>query len=1468
MTDSAGTTSLFASSGALLSVTNINGLSSTYNHNTAGQLTSITLPNGSENFTYNSQGTVSAATAPNGRSTTYTYDASGHYLASITANGQTTAYSWVGGTDLSSENNIAAITDPDGSSLKYSYDSQGRPTGVTTGTGTPVSTTTYNQDGSVTVTPSTGGPTTFWQDGSGQVAKLTGPTGQHISLAYDAAGNPTSSIINGAVTTDTLNTAGQTTSITDPLGNTTQLAYQTGSPNLTSATDPLGHPTTYSYDPAGDVTNQTFPDGTSASATYNQVGNPTTFTDRSGAISSYQYNPQGLLSGITEPGPSQLTYTYDTSGNMTSAAGPTGTTNFTYDADNQLTETAYPNGLSVALTYNVAGQRTSETSSDGAVTSYTYNPSGELASVSNGSPATTTTYTYNSVGSITTITNGNGTTTAYTYDANGLVSSVVTAGPGAAPIDSVTYSRDSDGRIITALSPPLAPNAGLTSYAYDNGGNLTSVSLPGGRTISYAYDAAGNRSSVADSANGTSSYLTNTDGAYTQAGATAYTYNTLGAIATSVTAGVTTTYSYDTAGDLASVTSPGHSTTYTYDALGTPLSQTIDGVTTNLLTDPTTNNLLTATGPTAAQSADYTYGNGLVSQTSATATAWYAFDASGNTSALTDQAGTVTDTYSYLPFGQSLSSTGSTPNPFGFAGQYGLRSDGSSLLAAGVRNYDPSTGHFTSPDTAAAPATSDYAYGNNDPVDYVDPTGSSGTPTGLSYGLQLSNDVSSAVFGGAFNMGHDMSTNAYKNNSAADNAFNTSKYVPDLVGTTGGNALAAYNALSGVPKPPIGSIANGLGNVATAATGLSEGISATQGLYQAYQGFKNLNQPGGVQNVADGLGQVVLHSGNAFLKTLWSEVPGSAILIDGTEAAVNRGSQYLMDQFFDWYYDPADEVGVPPHLSHLPPGYKSQTKTPGDPNDMVGPAGYGTAGYVARSSVLPYEIDFTNMPTASLSAEDVTVTETLDPNVAESTFALGEVGFAGHTDTPPPGVQNWSTVINDVAVSGLNVKVTASLNTSTRVVTWTFASIDPATGDTPANPADGFLPPDITSPQGEAFVDYTVSPSSSDTSGTVISAAASIVFDTNAAMVTAPATNTIDAGPPSVTVAPLPATESGPFNVTWSGADDLGGSGVAYTDVYVSDNGASPTLLVSNSTANSVLFTGQTGHSYSFFAVGVDNVGNMQGGGIAAQAGTTVVAPTTVTTPTFDGKGYWEVASDGGVFAFGSAKFYGSMGGTQLNSPIVGMSAAPDDAGYWEVASDGGVFAFGSAKFYGSMGGSHLNKPVVGMTAAPDGKGYWLVASDGGVFAFGSARFYGSMGGTHLNQPIVGMTAAPDGKGYWLVASDGGVFAFGSAKFYGSMGGTHLNAPIVGMTAAPDGAGYWLVASDGGVFAFGSARFYGSMGGTHLNKPVVGMAAAPDGAGYWLVASDGGVFAFGSARFYGSMGGTHLNKPVVGMINH
>ena len=122
-------------------------------------------------------------------------------------------------------------------------------------------------------------------------------------------------------------------------------------------------------------------------------------------------------------------------------------------------------------------------------------------------------------------------------------------------------------------------------------------------------------------------------------------------------------------------------------------------------------------------------------------------------------------------------------------------------------------------------------------------------------------------------------------------------------------------------------------------------------------------------------------------------------------------------------------------------------------------------------------------------------------------------------------------------------------------------------------------------------------------------------------------------------------------------------------------------------------------------------------GALLAQ-GRAIVAPATAT-------GYWEIAANGGLYAFGSAPSLGSPLGLSAAS-VVGIASTADGKGYWVAAADGGVFSYGDAVFYGSLGGQHLNAAIVGIVATADHRGYYLVARDGGVFTFGDAPFAGS----------------------------------------------------------------------------------------------------------------------------------------------
>jgi Carboxypeptidase regulatory-like domain len=286
-----------------------------------------------------------------------------------------------------------------------------------------------------------------------------------------------------------------------------------------------------------------------------------------------------------------------------------------------------------------------------------------------------------------------------------------------------------------------------------------------------------------------------------------------------------------------------------------------------------------------------------------------------------------------------------------------------------------------------------------------------------------------------------------------------------------------------------------------------------------------------------------------------------------------------------------------------------------DPNNLTGPAGFGGQGFI-QPEAMPFEVDFENDPAkATAAAQVVTATMTLDPNVDPSTFQFTGFGFGAYNFTVPEGLSNYSTTI-DLRPDGIDllVPVTLNLNQATGVVTVTFRSLDPATMQAPDGINDGFLPVDDANHDGEGFFTYTMHPKAGLPTGTKISAQASIVFDTNAAISTPTSLNTLDVVGPTSTVATLPSTVKTPtFTVAWSGSDDTGGSNIAFYDVFVSDNGGPFVLFLAGTTATSASFQGIAGHTYAFYSVASDNVGNRQPTPTSAQATTFVDAPPTST---------------------------------------------------------------------------------------------------------------------------------------------------------------------------------------------------------------------------------------------------------------
>jgi hypothetical protein len=257
---------------------------------------------------------------------------------------------------------------------------------------------------------------------------------------------------------------------------------------------------------------------------------------------------------------------------------------------------------------------------------------------------------------------------------------------------------------------------------------------------------------------------------------------------------------------------------------------------------------------------------------------------------------------------------------------------------------------------------------------------------------------------------------------------------------------------------------------------------------------------------------------------------------------------------------------------------------PVDPNEKEASSGFGGEGrvgewtgacppdslvdngYVSPTRPLEYVIRFENLETATAEAENIVVTDTLDPSVDWTTLEIGETRIGGQTYYPA-----------------------VTMNPATRTICWTFTGVNlPPNCDDPARPECKGIG------KGEGSVSFSVQPLAGLQTGIPIHNYATIVFDTNPAMCTNDVMHTIDSVAPESQVGGLPEDSQSPFEVCWGGADDAGGTGVHDYTVYFSDNGEPFSAWLTNTMETSALFEGTAGHTYSFSSTAHDNVGNLE----------------------------------------------------------------------------------------------------------------------------------------------------------------------------------------------------------------------------------------------------------------------------------
>lgn len=316
--------------------------------------------------------------------------------------------------------------------------------------------------------------------------------------------------------------------------------------------------------------------------------------------------------------------------------------------------------------------------------------------------------------------------------------------------------------------------------------------------------------------------------------------------------------------------------------------------------------------------------------------------------------------------------------------------------------------------------------------------------------------------------------------------------------------------------------------------------------------------------------------------------------------------------------------GTPPFPppSELP-GTTSLTLGAGgafDPNDKFG-RGKAPAGYIDGVTDLPYSILFENLPAATAPAQRVFISDQLDATQVDlSTFALGPISFGAKLMVPPPFTSSYTSDVDLRPENNLIVRITTELNMISGLFTVKFVSLDPATGQPPTDPLAGFLPPNRTSPEGQGSILFTIVPKPSLTTGSQIRNKASIVFDANPAIITPEWLNTIDAASPTSRVLALAPTQANQnFTVQWSGTDV--GAGIGTYTIYVSDNNGPFTPWLTQTVATRAPFNGLSGHTYTFYSIARDLVGNVENAKTMAEATTRIVMDTTppVITPTVTG---------------------------------------------------------------------------------------------------------------------------------------------------------------------------------------------------------------------------------------------------------
>ncbi|MEO6833411.1 MAG: T9SS type A sorting domain-containing protein, partial [Chitinophagaceae bacterium] len=268
----------------------------------------------------------------------------------------------------------------------------------------------------------------------------------------------------------------------------------------------------------------------------------------------------------------------------------------------------------------------------------------------------------------------------------------------------------------------------------------------------------------------------------------------------------------------------------------------------------------------------------------------------------------------------------------------------------------------------------------------------------------------------------------------------------------------------------------------------------------------------------------------------------------------------------------------------------SNSVTSFDPNEIYGPQGIGTPGYLNSLQRQPFLVTFENVDTASAVAQTVVVLDTIDKSKFDiNSLVLGDAVVGGQTFRVPQGRNEFMVQGSLNNIPSIKLRIVATTDTAKGIIRWQFTALDSATNNLPL--LQGFLQPNINGVQGTASVSYTIKPSSTVIDGSILQSRASIVFDTNIPVATSTWLNTIDLLPPTSKVLSATQVYDSTILLRFSGADAT--SGIQKYKVFYATNGGAWQQF-GDTREDSMLLTGQPDSSYSFYCVAIDNVENRE----------------------------------------------------------------------------------------------------------------------------------------------------------------------------------------------------------------------------------------------------------------------------------